>query len=159
MTDGESDALQIRLWLRLLGSTNAMEASLRASLQERFATTMPRFDALAQLSRAPDGMTMGQLSERMMVTKGNITGLVERLAADGLVERRVAPDDRRASIVRLSGEGRRRFTEMAPHMRQWIEDLFAAMSRDELEALYQMLGRARQSVQIAKTGQPVFEEG
>lgn len=159
MTDGENDALQIRLWLRLLGSTSAMEATLRAKLQERFATTMPRFDALAQLSRAAEGMTMGQLSERMMVTKGNITGLVERLAADGLVERRVAPDDRRASIVRLSDKGRRRFAEMAPHMRQWIEDLFAAMSRDELEALYQLLGRARQSMQIATTGEPAFEEG
>lgn len=144
--EAEDDALQVRLWLRLLAATNAMEGALRGDLQARFDTTMPRFDALAQLARAPDGMTMGRLSERMMVTKGNITGLVERLVADGLVERSNPPGDRRTSIVCLSPEGRRLFAEMAPTMRHWIHALFEHMSRDEQEALYRLLGRARQSV-------------
>lgn len=149
-TDAGDDALQVRLWLRMLGCTNAVEARLRCRLQDGFDTTMPRFDALAQLARAPEGMTMGRLSARMMVTKGNITGLVDRLAAEGLVERVAVPGDRRSSVVRLTEDGRRRFAEMAPAMRQWIHALLAEMDRDALEALYGLLGRLRQSVRAGE---------
>ena len=141
------EALPVRLWLRLLGSYSAIERQLRTRLQARFRTTMPRFDAMAQLRREPDGMTMGQLSDWMMVTKGNITGLVDRLIADGLAERTRAPNDGRSSIVRLSKSGRARFDRIAPIMRRWIGEIFAGMPPGEMERLYRILGRVRDAAE------------
>lgn len=136
----------IRLWLRLLACANLIEGRLRARLAAEFETTMPRFDALAQLARAPEGMTMTRLSERMMVTKGNISGLVERLAAEGLVERFAVPGDRRASNIRLSSAGAARFAVMAPAVEAWVIELMAGLEPDQQEGLYLLLGRLRAAV-------------
>ena len=85
LTDDDHDAL--RLWLRLLTCTTADRARHPARLRERFGMTLPRFDLMAQLERHPDGLRMGELSRRLMVTGGNVTGLVDQLVAEGLVER------------------------------------------------------------------------
>lgn len=140
---GAAEAATVRLWLRLLGTAHAVESRLRARLQGEFATTMPRFDAMAQLARVPEGMTMSALSQRMMVTKGNITGLIERMAAEGLVERTLDPRDRRATIVRLSASGRHRFAAVAPVMRTWILEELAGLEEDDIDQLYRLLGRIR----------------
>src|SRR4051812_13012170 len=99
----------LRLWLRMLSCVNLIEAEIRRRLREQFATTLPRFDLLAQLDRMPDGLTLGEISRRMMVSNGNVTALAAGLVADGMVERRAHPTDRRVHRLCLTPYGRRQF--------------------------------------------------
>src|SRR3982751_821163 len=104
---------ELRLWLRLLTCTQLIEKQVRNGLREQFATTLPRFDLMSQLERAPEGMKMNELSRRMMVTGGNVTGITDQLVTEGLVERVAQPSDRRAYRVRLTRAGSKAFAEMA----------------------------------------------
>ncbi len=138
--------MELRLWLRLLATSNLIEVEIRKRLRERFATTLPRFDLLAQLERVEDGLLLGDLSRRMMVSNGNVTGLVERLVQSGLIERNVFEADRRAVRVRLTDKGRRVFAEMASAHAGWIAELFAGLSDTEQQALWSRLGDLKGSV-------------
>ena len=140
---------EVRLWLRLLTCTTLIENEVRARLRTQFAATLPRFDLMAQLERMPDGLTLGELSRRMMVSNGNITGLVERLVGQGVVERVRNPEDRRAAFVRLTPAGRRAFAAMAEGHAAWIADLFAELSDGDRVQLMRLLGRMKQSVRKA----------
>ena len=140
---------ELRLWLRLLTCTTLIEGEVRRRLRERFDVTLPRFDLMAQLDRAEDGMTLGELSRRMMVTNGNVTGLAERLVAEGLLSRRQAENDRRSHMVRLTDKGRRQFRKMAQEHEGWIADLFAGISPREVEALLDLLGKAKASARAS----------
>ena len=117
----------LRLWLRLLTCTQLIEKQVRSHLRAQFDTTLPRFDLMAQLERAPDGMKMKELSRRMMVTSGNITGITDQLVAEGLVERMDVEGDRRAYLVRLTPQGREQFNTMARQHEQWIVEAFASL--------------------------------
>src|SRR3954468_12494613 len=97
---------ELRLWLRLFTCKEGSDTEGRRRRRDSFQGPLPRFDLLAQLDRAPKGMTLGELSQRMMVSNGNVTGLVDRLVEQGLINRRPSPRDRRAHIVRLTAEGR-----------------------------------------------------
>ena len=134
----------LRLWLRLLSTTNLIENRVRAGLREAFNSTLPRFDLLAQLDHAPQGLTMGELSRRMMVTSGNVTGLAARLIREGLVERRVDAADRRSATLRLTAAGRRAFGQMAPVHAGWIAEAFKDIDSGERERLAALLGRVKQ---------------
>jgi DNA-binding MarR family transcriptional regulator len=138
--------LELRLWLRLLATANLVEAEIRQRLRDRFGTTLPRFDLLAQLDRVEDGLLLGELSRRMMVSNGNVTGLVERLVETGLIERSVPETDRRAVRVRLTEEGHRAFAEMAAAHAEWIGELFANLSEGDQKALWSRLGDLKTSV-------------
>jgi len=138
--------MELRLWLRLLASANLIEGEIRQRLRERFDTTLPRFDLLAQLERVEEGLLLGELSRRMMVSNGNITGLAERLLQSGLIERNTLEADRRAVRVRLTAEGRQLFGEMAAAHAEWIAELFSALSPEEQKALWSRLGRLKKSV-------------
>lgn len=142
----EQDNLELRVWLRLLLCTQMTEKRLRTRLRERFDTTLARFDVLAQLDRFPEGLMMGELSRRLMVTHGNVTGLIDRLAAEGLVERVAVPGDRRAQLVRLTPAGREVFATMAPVHAGWVGELFNGVPHDELLKLYDLLGTVKESV-------------
>jgi DNA-binding MarR family transcriptional regulator len=150
---GDHEA-EVRLWLRLLTCTTLIEGEIRRRLRETFDMTLPRFDLMAQLDRTPNGMTLGELSQRMMVSNGNVTGLVERLQAQGLVERRPAPNDRRAQLVNLSADGRKTFRAMARTHEDWVAEMFSTMSPDDTESLMQILGRAKASVRKSIAGAP-----
>jgi DNA-binding MarR family transcriptional regulator len=139
------DKLELRLWLRLLTCTNLIEANVRNLLRENFDTTISRFDLLAQLDRAAGGLTMGELSSRLMVSGGNVTGLVEGLRREGLVGRKAHPGDRRSQIIRLTAKGRRFFDSMTPVHEQWIDRLLGRMTRDEMEELFALLGKLKRS--------------
>jgi DNA-binding MarR family transcriptional regulator len=141
--------LELRLWLRLLATSSLIEAEVRQRLRARFGTTLPRFDLLAQLERVEDGLLLGELSRRMMVSNGNVTGLVERLAEAGLIERSVPADDRRAVRVRLTEQGRAAFAEMASAHAEWISELFAGLNENEQEALWSRLKKLKTSVLTA----------
>lgn len=134
----------LRLWLRLLTCTQLVEKDVRGRLRERFDTTLPRFDLMAQLERAPDGLKMIELSRRMMVTGGNVTGITDQLAREGLVDRAGVEGDRRAYRVRLTPKGRKLFHEMAQQHEQWIVDAFSALSERELATLHRLLGKVKQ---------------
>ena len=140
---------ELRLWLRLLTCTNMVESMVRARLRARFGVTLPRFDLMAQLYKAGDGMILGDLSRRMMVSNGNVTGLVDRLVADGQVEREAHPRDRRATVVRLTPAGRRAFAAMAAEHEAWVAEAFAGLQPGDTAALMSGLARLKASVRRA----------
>lgn len=139
--DDHHDAL--RLWLRLLTCTELVERQVRSRLRERFALTLPRFDLMAQLERYPEGLKMGELSRRLMVTGGNVTGLTDQLVAEGLVARKPIEGDRRAHAVQLTAKGRQAFVAMAAEHERWIIDLFGGLSAAERKQLHGLLGRLK----------------
>ncbi len=138
------DHQALRLWLRLLTCTQHIERHVRARLRERFGTTLPRFDLMSQLERHPEGLRMNALSQRMMVTGGNVTGIVDQLAAEGLVERQADEGDRRAFRVRLTAAGRRAFAQMAREHEAWIVELLAGLTRREHTELFALLAKVKQ---------------
>jgi DNA-binding MarR family transcriptional regulator len=140
---------ELRLWLRLLTCTTLIESEIRARLRRDFDTTLPRFDLLAQLEREPQGLTLGEVSRRMMVSNGNVTGLASRLEAEGLIERRALPGDRRAQLLRLTPRGRREFARQSAAHEAWIAELFAGVAPADRSALFRLLGRAKASVRKA----------
>jgi DNA-binding MarR family transcriptional regulator len=113
----------LKLWLRMLSCTVRIENEIRTRLRASFGITLPRFDLMAQLERHPDGLRMGELSRRMMVTGGNVTGITDQLEKEQLVQRVPDPHDRRAFTVKLTAAGRRAFAEMAAVHEAWIEEL------------------------------------
>ena len=133
----------LRLWLRLLTCTQIVEKEVRSRLRERFDTTLPRFDLMAQLERAPDGLKMNELSRRMMVTGGNVTGITDQLVTEALVERIDVAGDRRAYRVRLTAKGRKLFNEMARQHESWIVDAFAGLNERDTTTLYRLLGKVK----------------
>jgi len=137
----------LRLWLRLLTCTSLIEGSIRSELRRDFDCTLPRFDLLAQLDRNPDGLRMGELSRRLMVTGGNVTGITDQLVKEGLVTREAPPDDRRAFVVRLTPAGRKAFQRMAEHHESWVVRLFDGLSAAERRQLQALLGKLKGAVQ------------
>ena len=134
----------LRLWLRLLTCTQLIEKRVRQQLRAQFDTTLPRFDLMAQLERAPQGLQMNELSRRMMVTGGNVTGITDQLVTEGLVERQAVPGDRRAFRVRLTSKGRSQFRLMAQAHEAWIVQDLTALSEKEITTLYRLLGKVKQ---------------
>lgn len=133
----------LRLWLRLLTCTQIIEKQVRSGLRERFDTTLPRFDLMAQLERAPDGLKMNELSRRMMVTGGNVTGITDQLVSEGLVDRVDVAGDRRAWRVRLTAKGRKLFHELAHQHESWIVEAFAGLTDKEIATLHKLLGKVK----------------
>ena len=137
------DHSALRIWLRLLTCTQLIERQVRSRLRERFATTLPRFDLMAQLERHHDGLKMNELSRMLMVTGGNVTTIVDQLEHEGLVER-LEGADRRAWLVRLTPAGRKSFAEMARAHEDWVVELLAGLSRPEQEDLLELLAKVKQ---------------
>lgn len=140
---------ELRLWLRLLSCKVLIENEIRRRLRDNYDITLPRFDLMAQLDKAPGGMKLGELSQRLMVSNGNITGLVDRLVTQGLLDRQPSPNDRRTQLVKLTAEGRRTFRAMAAAHENWIAELFADISKNEQETLMRLLGKAKVSARKA----------
>jgi len=155
--DGETKVLEapadhgqeLRLWLRLLTCSTLVETEIRRRLREQFDCTLPRFDLMAQLERARAGMVLGELSKRMMVSPGNMTALVERLAESGHVSRTVSPADRRVQIIALTPFGRAEFKKMAAAHGDWIAELFGDLAARDSETLFDKLGKLKSSVVTA----------
>jgi DNA-binding MarR family transcriptional regulator len=136
---------ELRLWLRMLTCTQLIERNIRAALREKFDTTLPRFDLMAQLERAPQGLKMNELSRRLMVTGGNITGITDQLVTEGLVERMSVEGDRRAYLVRLTPAGRASFEAMAREHETWITQAFDGLGEKDMAQLHKLLGRVKDS--------------
>jgi DNA-binding MarR family transcriptional regulator len=138
------DHRALRLWLRLLTCTQLIERQIRNELRVQFGTTLPRFDLMSQLERHPEGLKMNELSRRMMVTGGNVTGITDQLVKEGLVERVPEPADRRAFRIRLTRAGGKAFAEMARQHEAWIVGLLAGLSRREHQDLLGLLAKVKQ---------------
>ncbi len=137
----------LRLWIRLLTCSTTIEKKMRAMLIERFDTTLPRFDVLAGLDRAPEGLTMSELSALLLVSNGNLTAIVSRLVDDGLVTRTQSRMDRRVLRVKLTAKGRRDFRAMAAEHEKWIEQLFADLGDIEIDNLLAGLNNVRAAIE------------
>ncbi|MDH6151774.1 MULTISPECIES: MarR family winged helix-turn-helix transcriptional regulator [Paraburkholderia] len=144
MSTGADSHMGLRLWLRMLTTTNLVQAELRRRLRTEFDTTLPRFDLMAQLERHPDGLKMTELSRRLMVTGGNVTGITDQLEKEGLVTRDTDPNDRRSISVCLTPAGRKAFDKMAVAHEQWVVELFGGLSLDEKMKTHQDLGKLKQ---------------
>jgi DNA-binding MarR family transcriptional regulator len=141
----EDHGNEIRLWLRLLTCTTLIEGEVRSRLRERFDVTLPRFDLMAQLDKAPDGMTLSDVSKRMMVSNGNVTGLVERLVESGHLDRKTSESDRRVQVIRLTKIGRAEFRKMAAEHESWIASIFADLSAKDVRDLMRLLAKTKAS--------------
>jgi DNA-binding MarR family transcriptional regulator len=130
---------KLRLWLRLLRAARAIEAELRQRLRVEFGVTLPRFDVMAALDRKRAGMTMTELSRFLMVSNGNVTGIIDRLVSEGMVVRLALKEDRRATFVRLTPRGAQQFQAMAKAHEGWVNELLVGFSSGETETMIQLL--------------------
>lgn len=140
-----SDALGLRLWLRMLTCSTLVENRVRGLMRTGFDTTLPRFDLMAQLAGAPRGIKMSDLSRRMMVTNGNITGITDQLERDGLVERVKVDTDRRSCLIRLTAKGRQSFRRMSSAYQRWVTEMFQDIPDERMELLYELLGELKEA--------------
>jgi DNA-binding MarR family transcriptional regulator len=122
-----TDQLDLRLWLRMMAVHKLITNEARRRLRASFNMSLSRFDLMAQLDATKVGLRMGEISNRLMVTTGNITGLTDELEADGLVERAADPHSRRASLVRLTPKGRKLFRAAAKANAAWIAEFFSML--------------------------------
>jgi DNA-binding MarR family transcriptional regulator len=143
MSTGVDSHMGLRLWLRLLTTTNLVQAELRKRLRNEFDTTLPRFDLMAQLERHPEGLKMSEISRRLMVTGGNVTGLTDQLEKEGSVVREPDPADRRSYAVRLTPAGRELFDRMARAHEQWVVELLGGLPLAEKARMHQKLGKLK----------------
>jgi DNA-binding MarR family transcriptional regulator len=142
----------LRLWLRLLTCTTLIEGEIRRRLRESFDVTLPRFDLMAQLDKAPEGLTLSEVSKRMMVSNGNVTGLVERLVESGHLARHTSKTDRRAQVISLTDLGRAEFRVMAAEHEGWIAEMVSDLTRRERDDLMRLLAKAKMSTRRAMQG-------
>jgi DNA-binding MarR family transcriptional regulator len=140
----QEDHQALKLWLRMLSCTVQIENEIRTRLRAEFGVTLPRFDLMAQLERHPNGLRMGELSKRMMVTGGNITGITDQLEEEKLVVRVPDPKDRRAYSVKLTPAGRRAFEKMAAVHEGWITELMGGLTPADKTRLLELLSRLKQ---------------
>jgi len=135
--------MALRIWLRLLTSSQLIEKRMRGLFRTEFETTLPRFDVMAALAREPNGQTMGDVSRWLLVSSGNITGIISRLVKDGLVTRTQVSDDRRSQCVQLSARGRKEFERMSKAHEKWIRDMLCGLSRQEMATLDELLTKVK----------------
>ena len=137
---------KLRLWRKLLRTTHQIEMELRERLRRHFDTTMPRFDVMAALARTEAGLTMTALSRQLLVSNGNVTGIIERLAADGLVARAAGKKDRRSTVVRLTAKGKTDFAAIAAAHEAWVAEILARFDGADARALIALLAKAAPKV-------------
>ena len=147
---GSTDAIskdRLRLWLKLLKVSGIIENCIRRRLGKEFASTLPRFDVMAALFRYPDGLIMSQISEQLKVSNGNVTGIVDRLAENGLVQREAVSSDRRAALVRLTQKGRSAFLAQAMAHESWVNEMLGSLDGSDIADLGRQLDRLASSME------------
>ncbi|MGD8385285.1 MAG: MarR family transcriptional regulator [Lysobacterales bacterium] len=143
--------MALRIWLRILTSSQLIEKEVRSRFRTEFDTTLPRFDVMAALAREPKGQTMGDLSRWLLVSSGNITGIISRLQADGLVTRKRDPADHRTYMVKLSRRGCEEFERLSSAHERWVKDLLSDMKKEEMAVLDELLQKVKLSLARAES--------
>ena len=144
---------RLRLWIRLLHATRYVEGELRERLRREAGTTLPRFDVLAALNRADRAMMMTELSRFLMVSNGNVTGIVDRLVEDRLVIRTQKAGDRRTTCVQLTKRGKAAFVKLAAAHEAWVDELLSPIDMAETAELIDMLTRFNNRFRCNEAGQ------
>lgn len=137
----DRERLAVGLWVRIAKVYSLVLREIR----ERILVdcTIPQFDVLASLMRAPEGIPLVELSRRLLVTAGNITGIINRMVRDGLVARARDPKDRRVVRVKLTPKGRRRAGVLIPKHSKNITDILAVLSPPEQKLFKELLEKLR----------------
>lgn len=138
----------LRLWLRLLSCESMIEQKLRACLRDEFAITLPQFEVLAELEYMKKALTMTELSTRLMVSNGNITGVVDRLVRDGYVERKPANGDRRVNLIELTDKGISEFKQMARQHEAWVSDVFEGLDIKDIYKMTTLLSKTNDRLKV-----------
>jgi DNA-binding MarR family transcriptional regulator len=138
--------MALRVWLGLLTSSQLIEKQVRGRFRTEFETTLPRFDVMAALAREPKGQTMGEVSRWLLVSSGNITGIISRLVDDGLVTRHLSMGDRRSHLVKLSPRGRKEFDRLSATHEKWVKNMLSGMKRHEMVTLDELLKKVKLSL-------------
>jgi DNA-binding MarR family transcriptional regulator len=146
----DSDTRKLGLWLRLITNTNIIEKEIRNLFRSEFKVTLPRFDLMSALYREPGGLTMGELSRKLLVSNGNVTGIVERLQKEGLVKRWSLPTDRRIYSVGLTPKGRTDFKVMADRHKEWVADILSDLNEDDVLPMIALLDNLREALKNRK---------
>ena len=154
MSTSESKSRQrskesLRLWLRLMACESIIEQRVRSRFRKHFEVTLPQFDVLSELERAKSPLTMSRLSKELMVSNGNVTGVIDRLSKNKLVRRVRSKEDRRIQYIELTDEGLKEFRRMAKLHEDWIEELLADVSLDDMRELQELLLKTRHAVAAA----------
>ena len=137
----------LRLWLRIVSCSQMVEQEIRTMLREKFDTTLPRFELMSALDRVPDGLSMGELSSWLMVTKGNVTGIAERLSEDGFIKKNPTPTDRRSFCVTLTPRGKQLYLEMEEEYESLLDKLFSDVSLDDSDMFTGVLAKVKEVVE------------
>ena len=145
--DEPDSKARLRLWLRLLKASRHIETELRERLRVEFASTLPRFDVMSALSRDPEGLKMSELSGVLKVSNGNVTGIIDRLAEDGLAIRAQVPGDRRASLAKLTEKGRAEFARQALAHEAWVDELLRDVEGERAERLSSLLAEVVRTIE------------
>ncbi|GLQ16009.1 MarR family winged helix-turn-helix transcriptional regulator [Maritalea porphyrae] len=135
---------RLRLWLQMLKTTRFIENELREELRLGFQSTLPRFDVMAMLDRTREGLRMSQLSKQLMVSNGNVTGIIDRLVQEGFVMRVQVKGDKRATLVRLTPKGIEKFAEMAAEHERWINEHLKEIDETEIGHFIDILSKVRE---------------
>lgn len=143
----------LRLWLQLLTLTTVVEKKIRRKLSDEFETTLPRFDVMATLDRANGKMTMGELSKKLLVSKGNVTWVVSLLVKQELVKREQGKNDRRIHFLNLTVKGRREFEAQARAHRRWVREIFSGLNKREMAKLTEKLSKLKEAAKFNQTGE------
>ena len=143
----------LRLWLRIVSCTQMVEQEVRTMLRDKFDTTLPRFELLSALDRVPDGLSMGELSSWLMVTKGNVTGIAERLSEDGYIKRNPTPTDRRSFCVTLTPKGKKLYKEMENEYEALLDSLFSEVTLDDSDMFTGVLAKVKEAVEEVRESQ------
>ena len=137
----------LRLWLRIVSCSQMVEQEVRSMLRDKYDSTLPRFELLSALDRVPDGLSMGELSGWLMVTKGNVTGIAERLSEDGFIKRNPTPTDRRSFCVTLTPKGKKIYKEMEEDYETLLDKLFTDVSLDDSDTFTGVLAKVKEVVE------------
>ncbi len=137
----------LRLWLRLFSCQSMIEDIIRIRLRDDHGITLPQFDVLAELDNADKQLTMSELSQHLVVSNGNITGVIDRLEREKFLKRVRSSEDRRVQYIQLTDSGKKRFNKIAAEHETWVADLFSALDRDEVDQMINTLKKTKESIQ------------
>jgi DNA-binding MarR family transcriptional regulator len=127
----------------VLHASGVVESRVESKLAE-VGLSIAKLAALHQLTRAGDSLPLGQLAERLSCVKSNVTQLVDRLEADGLVSREGDPNDRRSRLAVLTAAGRKAYLKGTEIQGQAEKGLFNVLSADESKKLHELLAKLQQ---------------
>jgi DNA-binding MarR family transcriptional regulator len=140
----EPDRLEVETWALLVRMMSRLERRLEQPLV-RHGLSIPQFDILATLG-FEQGITQQELALRLLVTKGNICGMIDRMEASGWVQRKPDSEDRRLNRLYLSRKGKALLAETMPEQQARLKEVMSALEPGELQSLYQFLDRLDEAI-------------